>query len=96
MNDARDTVPSSMEELRPWLRDMRDELSQNTAATKRIEQNTAEIVAAFQAAQGFWKTVGWVGDAGAKLAKACAVCVLAAGGVWLWAKGFFIQNPPGP
>lgn len=90
-----DTVPATLEELRPWLRDMRRELKRNTETTEQIAHDTAEIVQAFKAAQGFWATVQWVGDAGAKLAKFAAVCALAGAAVWLWVKGFFESKAGG-
>lgn len=79
-----DTVPGTLEELRPWLRDMRAELRANTEATKRIEQNTKAIVETFENARGFWNTVAWLGDVGGKLIKACAALALVGGAVWLW------------
>lgn len=87
--DPEDTIPGTMEELRPWLREMRAELHANTEATKRIEANTSAMVEAFQAAQGFWSTVTWIGDAGVKVAKFVAAVGLTAAAAWLWVKTLF-------
>lgn len=94
--DAVDTVPGTLEDLRPWLRDMRRELRENTDTTRanaeaiqRVEANTQQLVETFQAAKGFWDTVGWIGDAGLKVAKFAGVLALAGGAVWLWVKNVF-------
>lgn len=39
------------------------ELAENTAATKRIEANTAGMLEFFQAAQGAFKVLHWIGKA---------------------------------
>ena len=89
VHDEDDTVPATLEELRPWLRDMRADLRRNTEATERVEAATAEIVEVLAAAKGFWSVVSWIGDAGVKVGKFAIACTLAGGAVWLWVKGFF-------
>lgn len=88
-DEQHDTIPGSLDELRPWLRKLDSELKANTEATRRIEANTAAIVKAFEAAQGFWSTVAWIGDAGLKVVKLVGVLAVAGGAMWLWIKGLF-------
>ena len=88
-DDFSSTVPDSIEELRPWLRDMREELRANTAATRRIENTTATLVEAIQSAQGFWRVVRWIGDAGMGIVKAIAVAGGLGAAVWLALRTWF-------
>ena len=87
--EVHDSVPGTLEELRPWLREMRRELRENTRTTKRIDENTETIVAAFRAAQGFWTTLAWLGDSGMKIVKFFGACAVAGAAMWLAVKGMF-------
>ena len=82
-------MPATLEDLRPWLREMRSDLRRNTEATDQIARDTRAIVEAFDAARGFWSVIEWIGNAGLKLAKFAIACTLTFGAVWLWVKGFF-------
>ena len=45
------------------LREMGDELSENTKATQDVKENTAGVVEALQAIQGGMKVLAWLGKA---------------------------------
>ncbi len=72
-----------------------DKVDQNTAATLRVEKNTAEIVDAWKALSGGLKVLGWLG----KVAKYTAYflgLIGAAGSAWyaLTHWGEPPQSPP--
>lgn len=60
------------------LEDMQAEQMQQTT---RIENNTAELISAFNAFKGAWVVLNWIG----KLAKPIAA-IVSIGGGWYWAK----------
>jgi len=63
------------------MQGIRDDLDINTAATKRVETNTAALVELFSNAQGAFRVLEML----AKLAKPLGVIAMAAGGVLgLW------------
>lgn len=68
------------------LKRMEDGLLENTAATARVEKNTAEMVAFFESVQGAFRLFDMLG----KLAKPVgyiAAAVAAIGGAWIAIKG---------
>ncbi|MDQ8046833.1 MAG: hypothetical protein REI11_19675 [Patulibacter sp.] len=65
-----------------------DSLASNTAATARVESNTAELLDWFASGKGAFKVLEGLG----KLAKPLASIVglgVAVGGMWATFKGFF-------
>jgi len=42
-------------------------LKTNSAATKRVEENTKDLVEAFEAVRGGMKVLDWIGKVGSKL-----------------------------
>lgn len=58
------------------------ELEANSALTRSIEANTAELVKAIAALKGFVEVCGWVGTAITKLAPPVAVVAAAAAALW--------------
>lgn len=55
------------------------DLQTNTEATKRVEENTAELVDAFKAVRGGMRVLGWLGTAAKWLTS------IAAAGAVVWA-----------
>lgn len=60
--------------LETGMADLKEDVAENTAATKRIETNTSSIVEFFGAMEGLFKVVNWMG----KVAKPISY-ILAAG-----------------
>ncbi|KQO23506.1 hypothetical protein [Acidovorax sp. Leaf78] len=67
---------------------VREELAANTEATRQVAANTADLVEFFQAVQGAFKVLNWIGKV-AKPVGAIATATAAAIGVWSAVKGFF-------
>jgi len=63
-----------------------DRLTEQSEATKRIEQNTGELVDAFHALTGAFKVLTWIGKA-AKPLGWIAAAVAAVVGAWTAIKG---------
>jgi hypothetical protein len=66
---------------------VREELAENTRATKEVVTNTADLVEFFQAAQGAFKVLNWIGRV-AKPVSTIAAAFAAVIGVWSAVKGF--------
>lgn len=67
------------------------ELAKNTELTKRVEENTAEIVRAWQSLEGGLRVLKVAGT----IAKYVFYILTAFSAGWAIAKGFFIGVPPG-
>jgi hypothetical protein len=78
-----DEVSSGLGELRDRVGRLEQGLAENTATTKRIESDTAEMLDMFRSAKGGFKVLGYVGSI-LKWAAAFAASITA---LWLSLKG---------
>ena len=62
------------------------DLRSNTAATEQIRSNTADLVECFQAAQGAFKVLNWIGRAAKPLTYIATLCA-SLWGLWLATRG---------
>ena len=62
------------------------DLRTNTAATEQIRSNTADLVEFFQAAQGAFKVLNWIGRAAKPLTYIATLCA-SLWGLWLATRG---------
>ena len=64
------------------MKQLKDDLAENTAATKRIDASTADIVEFFQSMKGAFKVLNWIGQLARPISAIVAFCV-ALWGVWI-------------
>jgi hypothetical protein len=81
-------VNSGLGELRDPVGKLEEGLADNTAATKRIETNTAELVELFVSFKGAFKVLEMLGKAAKPLAAIASLCI-AVGAGWATLKGYF-------
>lgn len=76
-------VESGMGELRDRVGRLEKGLADNTAATARVEENTAEMIDLFRSAKGGFRVLAGIGSV-LKWATAVAASILA---IWISLKG---------
>ena len=87
------TVPGELQAIHARLdagdkrmQSIERDLKLNTDATNTVAANTRELLDAFDALQGAFKVLGWIGKAAKPLGWIAAV-IAAAAGVWSHIKG---------
>lgn len=74
------------------IKQIQGDLAENTEATKRIAESTADIVVFFQSVQGAFKVLNWIGKLARPVGAIVGLC-LALWGVYLaWRSG--VPVPP--
>lgn len=56
-------IPSGLGDLRDRVGNLEKGLADNTAATKRIEANTSDLIDAFDSLKSAFKVLNWIGRA---------------------------------
>lgn len=86
VDDQMQAGDARMTRIEDNVAEVRDELSRNTEATQELERNTRDLVEFFQAMQGAFRVLNWLG----KIARPAA-CVVGLGtalvGFWAALKG---------
>lgn len=82
MGDMND-IPSGLGELRDRVGNLERGLADNTAATKRIETDTSEMLELFRSAKGGFKVLGVIGQ----IFKWALAVGASATALWLSLKG---------
>lgn len=67
-----------LEALETTLTELEDMVMTHAEQLNRIEKNTSDLIETFQAFQGAWKVLNWIG----KAAKPLALISAALGGFW--------------
>ena len=70
-------MAASAEELELRLDILEGSVDSHTEQLNRIEKNTADLVETFQAFQGAWKVLNWIGRAAKPIAIVSAFCAAA-------------------
>lgn len=76
-------VESGMGELRDRVGRLEKGLADNTAATARVEENTAEMIDLFRSAKGGFKVLGYIGQ----IVKWALAVGASAAAIWFTIKG---------
>lgn len=71
-------MATKLEELEYRLDVLEGNVDKHAEQLTRIEKNTAELIETFQAFQGAWKVLNWIG----KAAKPIALMTAFFGGLW--------------
>ncbi len=73
--DARmGRIEGDVSDVRVDLAAVRENLAANTTATQELSKNTAEIVEFFQAMQGLFKVLNWLGAVAKPIGYIVALC----------------------
>lgn len=76
-------VTSGLGELRDRVGRLEKGLADNTAATARVEENTAEMVEMFRSAKGGFRVLGYIGQ----IVKWALAVGASAAAIWFTIKG---------
>lgn len=68
------TTNETLGALQIKLAVLEDSVDSHTEQLNRIEKNTSELIETFQAFQGAWKVLNWIGKAAKPIALVSAFC----------------------
>lgn len=81
-------MDSGLGELRDRVAKVEEGLAENTASTRRVENNTAELVDMFNSFKGAFKVLEMLGKAAKPMAAIASFCI-AIGAMWGSFRGWF-------